>query len=328
MASSDEGEIIEDRAEDTKASSLPRTEGSSVNRRDRIDSRRSSAEGDSASRYSVSSRRSRSPRGHKRGYDDRDGRPRRRDDPGRFRPDYDDAKRDGYKRSRVSYDDLDNPDERSDRDSRSRRDRSRDRGRQNDSERDRHHNRPVQQRSRSPYRSRNGYRSDGEHGARNGPRDARSGALDYDDGRKATSSASGPSTVGHAPHTAIGDAKTSQDSTYAGRRTDSGTDQTCVSLLQLVRQALTDTSEPPKASETDDDFVEPEKFDEEAEIERRRKRREALLAKSSSATPLLLHAVGASDKVRGLSPGSQGSSTLERPESEAETPRSSKCTAA
>jgi serine/threonine-protein kinase PRP4 len=101
-----------------------------------------------------------------------------------------------------------------------------------------------------------------------------------------------------------------------------------VSLLQLVRQALTDTSEPPKASETDDDFVEPEKFDEEAEIERRRKRREALLAKSSSATPLLLHAVGASDKVRGLSPGSQGSSTLERPESEAETPRSSKCTAA
>ena len=326
MSSSDEGEIIEDRVEDTKASSLPRTEGSSVNRRDRIDSRRSSVEGDSASRYSASSRRSRSPRGHKRGYDDRDARPRRRDEPGRFRPDYDDAKRDSYKRSRVSYDDLDNPDDRSDRDSRPRRDRSRDRGRRYDSERDRNHNRSGRQRSRSPYRSRNGYRSDGERSARDGPRDGQPGGLDYDDHHKATSSASRPSTVGQAPHTAIGDAKTSQDSTNTGRMTDSGTDQTCVNLLQLARPTLIDSSEPPKAAETDD-FVEPEEFDEEAEIERRRKRREALLAKSSSATPLLLHAVGASDKVRGSSPGSQGAGTQERPESETETPRSSKCTA-
>lgn len=65
-------------------------------------------------------------------------------------------------------------------------------------------------------------------------------------------------------------------------------------------------SDPPKQPEPEPepDYQEPEPIDEEAEIERRRKRREEILAKSSSATPLLLHAVGATDKTRGASPAS------------------------
>lgn len=62
----------------------------------------------------------------------------------------------------------------------------------------------------------------------------------------------------------------------------------------------------PKDTEPEDNYQEPEPepVDEDAEIERRRKRREEILAKSSSATPLLLHAVGASDKARAASPAS------------------------
>lgn len=223
MASSDEGEIIEDRVEDTKASPLPRTEGGSVNRRDRIDSRRSSAEDDSASRYSASSRRSRSPRGYKRGYDDHDARPRRHDDPARARLDYDDAKQDGYKRSRVSYDDLDSYDSRSDRDGRRRRDRSRDRARYSDYERDRRHDRPPRPRSRSPYRGRNGHRSEGDGRTRDRSRDRQPGGSVHDErhGKAMASSASRRSAVGQSSHAADGDAKSRQDSADTGRMTDS-----------------------------------------------------------------------------------------------------------
>lgn len=56
--------------------------------------------------------------------------------------------------------------------------------------------------------------------------------------------------------------------------------------------------------EPEQDYEEPEPVDEEAEIERRRKRREQIMAKSSSATPLLLHAVGAAGKARASSPAS------------------------
>lgn len=59
--------------------------------------------------------------------------------------------------------------------------------------------------------------------------------------------------------------------------------------------------------EPEPDYEEPEIIDEEAEIERRRKRREEILAKSSSATPLLLHAVGAVDKTRAASPATMPS---------------------
>jgi serine/threonine-protein kinase PRP4 len=54
----------------------------------------------------------------------------------------------------------------------------------------------------------------------------------------------------------------------------------------------------------DMDWEPPEQIDEQAEIERRRQRRAEILAKSSSATPLLLHAVGAAQKTRASTPGS------------------------
>lgn len=63
-------------------------------------------------------------------------------------------------------------------------------------------------------------------------------------------------------------------------------------------------------------------FDEDAEIERRRKRREEILAKSSSATPLLLHAVGATDKAAASSPFSSHLGLSQLTESDAsQTPR-------
>lgn len=69
-------------------------------------------------------------------------------------------------------------------------------------------------------------------------------------------------------------------------------------------------AKPEPEPEPEADYEEPEIIDEEAEIERRRKRRAEILARSSSATPLLLHAVGAVDKPRAASPAtmpSQGS---------------------
>jgi serine/threonine-protein kinase PRP4 len=86
-------------------------------------------------------------------------------------------------------------------------------------------------------------------------------------------------------------------------------------------QSLTSDRQPGKepAPEPEIDFEEPEVIDEDAEIERRRKRRAEILAKSSSATPLLLHAVGATDKTRAASPPSlhQGTSQL----TESDTPQ-------
>jgi serine/threonine-protein kinase PRP4 len=81
------------------------------------------------------------------------------------------------------------------------------------------------------------------------------------------------------------------------------------------------SSAPSKAPENEDDFEEPQQIDEEAEIERRRKRREELMAKSSSATPLLLHAVGASDKVRAMSPASPQPDSPQKSTFDGETPR-------
>ncbi|GAO19230.1 hypothetical protein UVI_02060430 [Ustilaginoidea virens] len=75
--------------------------------------------------------------------------------------------------------------------------------------------------------------------------------------------------------------------------------------------------------EPEPDYQEPPQIDEDAEIERRRRRREELLAKSSSATPLLLHAVGAAtEKVaRGASPASTQPDTSQKSSFEGETPR-------
>jgi serine/threonine-protein kinase PRP4 len=76
-----------------------------------------------------------------------------------------------------------------------------------------------------------------------------------------------------------------------------------------------------KGPEPEDDFEAPEQIDVEAEIERRRKRREELMAKSSSATPLLLHAVGASEKVRAMSPASPQPGSPQKSQFEGDTPK-------
>ena len=73
-------------------------------------------------------------------------------------------------------------------------------------------------------------------------------------------------------------------------------------------------------SKVDESFEEAPPVDEEAEIERRRKRREAILAKSTSATPLLIHALHGSDK-SGVSPADSTQSNAAQGSDEA-TPQS------
>lgn len=73
----------------------------------------------------------------------------------------------------------------------------------------------------------------------------------------------------------------------------------------IVRSELTFIRAPRKELSPEPDYEEPEIIDEDAEIERRRKRREEILAKSSSvATPLLVQATGAAtaEKTRAESP--------------------------
>lgn len=276
MTSSDEGEIVEAKGADLKASSLPRTKGSSVDRRDRKYNR------DSPDR---DNRASRSPRGYKRGHDDYDARSRRRD---AGRSDHD--SRDDYKRSRVSYDDLDRSPGRDV-------DRNRSRDRYNNYQRDRRH------RSRSPAHR---FRHDEKGGSgRNGSgrRDSRD-SLDYDYRDSMASSASRQSTGASGP-AANGDAKSHKNSLHTDTTRGEPVHKSVHFAEYDSSGVLTGSSEP----DVDYDYDNQEQFDEEAEIERRRKRREALLAKSSPATPLLLQAVGATDKVRAASPASDG--TLE-----------------
>lgn len=103
-------------------------------------------------------------------------------------------------------------------------------------------------------------------------------------------------------------------------------------MFTQSRLVLTIIREPCKEPEPEPDYEEPEPFDEEAEIERRRKRREEILAKSSSATPLLLHAVGATDKACAASPATtvtpQGSQMEVDSPQTPRTPRSGKASEA
>ncbi|KAJ6785587.1 hypothetical protein PWT90_00459 [Aphanocladium album] len=306
MSSSDEGEIVEAKGGDLKASSLPRTEGSSVDRRDRLNNR------DSPDREP---RRSRSPRGYKRGRDDYDARSRRRDNQSRA-----DHNRDDYKRSRVSYDDLDRSSGRGldERDMPTRnRDRSRDR--YGDHDRDRRN------RDRSPaHRSRYDDRSGGPGGRRPSP-GRRNHGLEYDDYNDTTRASSGSrQSNGASKPPANGDAK-SRNSTETGSAAQPEHAPKSVHFAEFDSGGMLTSSREPVA-EPDYDYDNDEQFDEGAEIERRRKRREALLAKSSSATPLLLQAVGATEKVRAASPavsdGAADSETPQTPQSILTSPRS------
>ncbi|KAM0262757.1 hypothetical protein ACHAQJ_001551 [Trichoderma viride] len=304
MTSSDEGEIVEERAGDLKATSLSHVERNGVDRQDRQRNRNSSPDLDTTSRHSNSSRRSRSPRGYKRSRDDRDRFPptRPRDQDSRHdRGAYDDYRRDDYKRSRVAYDDLDQPASRPSNqgyDWRNRRDRERDQSRERDRyhrDRNRYSERSPRPRSPSPHQYRRGDKRAGDRFVREGYSDRHdSRELRYDDAdMSARGSAARKASVGNANQALKGHAKSHKDATRNGG---------------AVPAAISrDISMP---DEPEVDYEEPEEFDEEAEIERRRKRRGELLAKSSSATPLLLHAVGAAtSKAQALSPASFQSDT-------------------
>lgn len=267
-SSSDEGEIADDGATHMKATSMPRVSRSGVDRQDRLPNRHASSDDDSASNHNSN----RSSRGYKRGHDDYSSRDRYRHHDSRYSRD--DHGRDAYKRSRVSYDDIDTP-------SSSNRDRSRDRYR--DRHGSSHRDRRPRSRSRSPHRR---YDSGpGENRApRDGHRDRRGDGLSYDDTHAQRS-------PGH---------RQSEHTIQLSRPAKNNE-----SAAATAKSGILKKSEPEPEPEQDQNFDEQEAFDEDAEIERRRKRREALLAKSSSATPLLLHAVGAAaDKARAESPAS------------------------
>ncbi|OAA54639.1 Protein kinase-like domain protein [Cordyceps fumosorosea ARSEF 2679] len=302
MSSSDEGEIFEANGADLKASSLTRAKGSSVDRRDRL------PDWESPDR---DARRSRSPRGYKRDRDDYDARSRRRDAPR--------DSRDDYKRSRVSYDDLDRSSGRLD--GRDIPNRSRNRSR--DRSRDRYNDQGDRNRGYSDRRERRGSpahrsRQDDQGSGRNGD-GRRNHGLSYDD-RDSTMASSGSrrSTGAPVPPTASRDAKSHKNSAETGTaRTDPALKS--VHFAEFDSSGVLTSSREP-AADADVDYDNQEEFDEEAEIERRRKRREALLAKSSSATPLLLQAVGATEKVGAASPAvSDGTLDAETPQ----TPQSS-----
>ncbi|KAH7235178.1 kinase-like domain-containing protein [Fusarium solani] len=336
-SSSDEGEIIENGAEDLKATSLQHTGRSSVDRQDRQKSRLSTPDHDSASRQSNTSRRSNSPRGSKRPYDDRE-RERDRDyygsrhDSGHYRSHYEDSRRDDNRRPRGLYDDLDRPASRASNYSYDGRDRSRERDHYRDKDRDWYANKRPRNRSRSPHRSRRADRGRFDRFMREGQYDRRddaSGELKYDDDRGSRNggSVSKRTTVGEASRAQRHDAK--PDKGLSNGNGPSRSSQRCVEVLSesqhganLANRQPLAQPEPERKPEPEPDYEEPEPIDEEAEIERRRKRREEILAKSSSATPLLLHAVGAAaNKARASSPASTLPDTPMRTQSELASPR-------
>ncbi|KAH6880057.1 kinase-like domain-containing protein [Thelonectria olida] len=322
-SSSDEGEIVENGVEDLKATSLRHPEGSGVDRQDRNRSRLSTPDYDSASRYSNTSRRSPSPRGYKRPHDDRDRdrdyySGRNRDYPSRpLRGQYDDPRRDDPRRSRA-YDDLDRPvSHASDYNYETRdRDRSRDRDGYRDRDRDRYSNKRPRNRSRSPHRSNRAERGRFDRFVREGQYDRRedSNGLKYDDDRSSREGgfSSKRTPVGEASRTREHDAK-------RDKGTANGHDSRASQRVSFTQPGP--KAKPAPQPEADEDFEEPEPIDEEAEIERRRKRREEILAKSSSATPLLLHAVGAASKARAESPMTSQADTPMKSQSEIGTPR-------
>ncbi|KAM0204845.1 hypothetical protein ACHAQI_009794 [Fusarium lateritium] len=320
-SSSDEGEIVENVAEDLKATSLQHTGGSCVDRQDRQKSRLSTPDHDSASRYSNNSRRSISPRGYKRSHDererDRDHRnPRSRDQDHRnFRSNYEDARRDDHRKPRGQYDDPDRPASRGSNYNYGGRDRSRDRDNYRDGDRDRYSNKRPRNRSRSPNRSRRADRGRFDRFVKEGQHDRRDDAprgLKYDDSSRDGGSMSKRTTVGEASRAQGYDAKPGQ-----GFTNGYGTSKT--SQQQPAAQKQPERKPEP---EPEPEYDEPEPIDEEAEIERRRKRREEILAKSSSATPLLLHAVGAAaSKAHAASPASSVPDTPLRMQSEIASPR-------
>lgn len=256
-------------------------------------------------------RRSNSPRGYKRSRDDRDNRDqnssRHGGDARRFRSGmYDDDGWGDNRRQQRPYHDLDRPYSGRDRDRDRERDRDRDRDRERNRSRERHTGRDrdgypdKRQRNRSRSLNRRdrgaggGDRHRDDRRKREEQRFERPGdylrTIKYDDdvdrNSRAGSTVSRRSDGFEAPSTSKHDAKPGQglaDERHSSRGFVAARDS------QSTRESEGIPPEPEPEPE-------PEPIDEDAEIERRRKRREALLAKSSSATPLLIHALHGADK--------------------------------
>ncbi|KAI1448106.1 kinase-like protein [Annulohypoxylon stygium] len=310
-ASSDEGEIVENGVGDLKATSLAQFEGTDVDRADRTRARYSRSRSPdyvNGSRYTPSlSRRSRSPRGHKRPRDDRDrdhDRDRDRDshrggrldaDPRRFRVHYEDAF-DTRRRSRF-YEDEDRPPSRSSNsgllyDDRDRdyipRNRARDRSR----EHDRHAKKRPRNRSRSPFRPLRGDKNRGGQSRRDDNKHHR--ASDRDSVESVKSSRQG--TPRHYQDNAKYSERQAPEDT-----TSTGKDKT--KRAPGSSEETTPTHPLAQSKEPEKDYEEEKPVDIDAELERRRRRREELLAKSRGATPMLVQALQASEKTNGYSTG-------------------------
>ncbi|KAK6213733.1 serine/threonine-protein kinase PRP4 [Colletotrichum tabaci] len=308
-SSSDEGEIMEHDAVELKATSLPKKfEGNGVDRQDRTRDRYSASKSpvhDNAARHHNPPRRSRSPppRGFKRARDERDYAASGRQDTRRFRVHYEDGPRDDYRRSRVSYEDLDRPSSRGSNHSQDGRDRNRSRDRERDTyrERDRYPDKRSRNRTRSPYRPPRSDRGGRDnYYSRDGGRDRLADSfrdLKYDEQRDRDSRNGGTGSNGAA----VGkDSRASRDDAKPVK--NSADDRNSAASRSRDQTA-------PQVVEPEHGYDEPEEpvvIDEEAEIERRRRRRDELLAKSNSATPLLVHALHAADKSAVSSPAQEG----------------------
>ncbi|KAJ9134086.1 Serine/threonine-protein kinase prp4 [Pleurostoma richardsiae] len=299
-SSSDEGEIIENGVEDSKATSTPHFGGNGVDRPDRSRARFSRSPDYPDSRHNAPSRRSISPRGFKRSRDDRDYDRRGGPDSRRFRVHYEDGPRGENRRSRHSYEDLDGPPSRGsglryddlDRphphSSNARYD-SRYDDRERD--RDRYPEKRPRNRSPSPYRSGRGGRGRRDRGRREGDRFGRYQNGDHAENIKYSAQDEqrprGDATSRRAPVA---------EETHAARQV-AKSDQGVTAEHIGQDTALQDMAERPKDGtqvqqpEPDQNWEEQKPIDEEAEIERRRRRREELLRKSRASTPLHLQAV-------------------------------------
>ncbi|KAH6676868.1 serine/threonine-protein kinase prp4 [Plectosphaerella plurivora] len=277
VSSSDEGEIVENSDLDLKATSLPKKlDGNGVDRTDRQRTRYSASRSpEYGQAHHRTSRRSRSPpRSNKRPREEDDH--RTRPDRRRFHVHYEDSDRE---RTQVQYDDpgRSSPRASTHNNSNRPRDRSRDRSRQRDNDRARYSDRGPRRRSRSPARDlptnervrerddrrwRDGGRPD-HHGGHSRPQ--RPGNLGRDD----------IVNSGSSRHSKVTQSSSASSQRAPNHRKEPAADKT------------------PKDADVDVDFEEAPIVDEDAEIERRRKRRAELLAKSSSSTPLLINALHA-----------------------------------
>ncbi|TAQ88985.1 hypothetical protein B7494_g2702 [Chlorociboria aeruginascens] len=288
-ASSDEGEIRDgDAKKATK--SLPRLDGSSVDRQDRNRSSNSNSRSpDHEYRLKDGRGTNTAPRGFKRPRDD-DYPDRTRNDPRRFKVHYEDTPQAYKHRPRVSYEDLDYG--KSD---------------PHSNDRDRHYNKRNRTRSRSPYRANRGDRDSGQ--SRGGQRyggynDAgRSNSYGYGENVRGSKDQSvsnrgqGPLPAENARH----DAKTTQGKSQ--QRDDRST-KSKKELVKPNKEVPVADGSSSNAAADKVDAAEPEPIDEETLIEQRRKRREAIKAKyRGAATPLLVQALQLGDKSGQSTPG-------------------------